>query len=108
MVLLYIFLLFDKIVIVNKLTFCGVIKVLNVYICVGSSCHLKGSYQIIKKFQELIKENNLESEVVLKASFCLGNCTKGVSIKVEEEIIGGITPENVVEKFEEHILKKVW
>lgn len=80
---------------------------LNVYICVGSSCHLKGSYQIMKKFQELIKEKNLENKVELKASFCLGNCTNGVSIKVGEEIIGNITPENAEKKFEEYILKKV-
>lgn len=80
---------------------------LSVYICVGSSCHLKGSYQIMKIFQDIIKEMHLEDKVELKASFCLGNCTKGVSIKVGEEIIGNITPENAKEKFKEYILMRV-
>lgn len=80
---------------------------LSVYICVGSSCHLKGSYQIMKIFQEIIKEKNLEEKVELKASFCLGNCINGVSIKVNDEIFGDLKPENAREKFDEYILKKV-
>ena len=44
-------------------------------VCVGSSCHLKGSYDVIQKLQKLIAENNLEDKVTLKASFCLGNCS---------------------------------
>ncbi|SKA95057.1 NADH dehydrogenase subunit E [Caloramator quimbayensis] len=80
---------------------------LSVYICVGSSCHLKGSYQIMKIFQEIIKEKKLEEKVELKASFCLGNCTNGVSIKVDDVIFGNLTPENAREKFDEYILKKV-
>ncbi|MDO6354682.1 NAD(P)H-dependent oxidoreductase subunit E [Caloramator sp. CAR-1] len=80
---------------------------LSVYICVGSSCHLKGSYQIMKIFQEIIKEKNLEEKVELKASFCLGNCINGVSIKVNDEIFGDLKSENAREKFDEYILKKV-
>ncbi|MBZ4663024.1 MAG: (2Fe-2S) ferredoxin protein [Caloramator sp.] len=80
---------------------------ISVHICVGSSCHLKGSYQIIKIFQEIIKKKNLEEKIDLKASFCLSNCTKGVSIKVNDEIFGDINTENAKEKFDEYILKKV-
>ncbi|MCX7884755.1 MAG: NAD(P)H-dependent oxidoreductase subunit E [Caloramator sp.] len=80
---------------------------ISVYICVGSSCHLKGSYQIMKIFQEIIKEKNLENKVELKASFCLGDCINGVSIKVEDKIFGNITPENAKDKFNEYVLKRV-
>lgn len=72
---------------------------LQVYICVGSSCHLKGSYYIIKTFQNLIKKNNLEERVEIKASFCLEHCTRGVSARVGEEFIEGLTPANAEEKF---------
>lgn len=78
-----------------------------VSICVGSSCHLKGSYQIIRIFQELIKKNGLENKVELKASFCLGRCTKGVSVKVNEEFVDELTMSNAEAKFEKHICKKV-
>ena len=80
---------------------------LEVYICVGSSCHLRGSYLIIKTFQELIKKNRLEDKVELKASFCLGYCTQGVSVKIGEELIGGFTPSNAEEKFKEYVLDRL-
>lgn len=80
---------------------------LDVYICVGSSCHLKGSYQIITRFQEMVRKYNLEDKVELKASFCLGHCTKGVSVKVSDEFIEGLTITNAEEKFKEYILDRV-
>ena len=76
-------------------------------ICVGSSCHLKGSYQIIQIFQELVKKNKLEDKVELKASFCLGRCTKGVSVKVDNDFIDELTIVNAVEKFEEYVLRRL-
>ncbi len=80
---------------------------IRVSICVGSSCHLKGSYQIIKMFEELIHTHNLEDKVELKASFCLGRCTNGVSVNVEDIPLEGVTTINAKDMFEEHILKKV-
>jgi NADH:ubiquinone oxidoreductase subunit E len=80
---------------------------LQVFICVGSSCHLKGSYQIIKSFEELIKEKKLDDQVELKASFCLGHCTKGVSVKVEDEFIEGLNITNVKEMFEKYIVRRL-
>lgn len=80
---------------------------LDVYICVGSSCHLKGSYQIITKFQQLLKKYHLEDSVELKASFCLGHCTKGVSVKIGDRFIEGLTIANAEDKFREYILNRV-
>ncbi len=53
-----------------------------VSVCVGSSCHMKGSYQVIKTFTELIKQNHLENIVTLKASFCMGKCLEGIACTV--------------------------
>jgi NADH:ubiquinone oxidoreductase subunit E len=78
-----------------------------IYICVGSSCHLKGSYQIIQIFEEQIRKNRLENKVELKASFCLGRCTKGVSVKVDDEFIEDLTIANASEKFVEYVLGRV-
>ncbi len=80
---------------------------LQIYICVGSSCHIKGSYQIIKAFEELIQKNGLKDKVELKASFCLGHCTKGVSVKVGDEFIENLTLTNVNEKFEEYVVRRL-
>ena len=79
---------------------------MNVLICVGSSCHLKGSYDVIKAFQSLVKEHGLEDEVTLSASFCMGHCTQGVGLKVDDEYVEGLTRENPKEIFEKYILAK--
>ena len=76
-------------------------------VCVGSSCHLKGSYDVIQKLQKLIAENNLEDKVTLKASFCLGNCSNGVSMRIDGEVVSNANPENIEDIFKEQILVKV-
>lgn len=81
---------------------------MNVYVCVGSSCHLKGSYKIIELMKENIEKNALEEKVSLSAAFCLGKCTSGgVTIKVDEEIVSGVSPENFSEIFKEYVLDRV-
>ena len=76
-------------------------------VCVGSSCHLKGSYDVIQKLQKLIAENNLEDKVTLKASFCLGNCSNGVSMRIDGKVVSNAHPENIEDIFKEQILVKV-
>ncbi len=80
---------------------------MNVYVCVGSSCHLKGSYKIIELMKEYVEKNNLEDKVNIAAAFCLGKCTSGVTVKVDDEIICGVSPENFNDIFNEHILQKL-
>lgn len=76
-------------------------------ICIGSACHLKGSYLVIKKFKELLEEHHLTTEVELKSSFCLGACGKGVSIRLDGTDIYSITPETVETFFNEKVLMKL-
>ncbi|NPV54580.1 MAG: (2Fe-2S) ferredoxin domain-containing protein [Firmicutes bacterium] len=76
----------------------------NILVCVGSSCHLKGAYDVIKAFQSLIREHDLAGEVELGATFCLEHCAEGITIKVDDEIITGVTPDRAVGVFEERIL----
>lgn len=76
-------------------------------VCVGSSCHLKGSYDVIQKLKSIIEERNLENKIELKASFCLGNCSNGVSMNVDGEPIQNVTPENIEEIFNEKIMSRM-
>jgi NADH:ubiquinone oxidoreductase subunit E len=80
---------------------------LDIYICVGSSCHLKGSFQIITCFQKLIKDNHLENQVELKASFCMGHCTTGVCVKIGEVFYGDVAIVNAESFFNEKVIKEV-
>ena len=72
-------------------------------VCIGSSCHLKGSYDVVQELQKLIAENNLEDKVVIKASFCLGECTKGVSVKIDDGPVLAVKKETVPDFFKEYI-----
>lgn len=79
-----------------------------VQICVGSSCHIKGSQQIIELLQKTIAENGLENDITLAGSFCTGRCNRyGVTITVDDDIYPSITPENFNEFFRDKILNPI-
>ena len=79
---------------------------MDVSICIGSACHLKGSYDIIAKLKELIAENKMEDMVNIKATFCLGNCKEAVSVKIEDTVYS-VQPEKTESFFHTVICKKV-
>lgn len=76
-----------------------------IQICVGSSCHLKGSPEIVELLQNAVAENNLSDEITLAGSFCIGKCNRvGVTVQVDDDIHTGITKENFKEFFKENVL----
>ncbi len=78
-----------------------------IQVCVGSSCHLKGSAEIVELFQNAILENRLDREITLAGSFCIGKCNRiGVTVQVDDDIHTGITKENFKEFFNEKVLAK--
>ena len=79
-----------------------------VQVCVGSSCHLKGSPEIVELLQNAVTEYHLEDEGTLAGSFCIGKCNRiGVTIQVDDDIHVGVTKENFKEFFETNILNKL-
>ncbi len=79
---------------------------IKVTVCIGSSCHIKGSRQVVEQLQNLIAEHNVGDKVELGGTFCMGNCQQGVCVTVDEEF-HSVTPENVVEFFNTAVLAKV-
>ncbi|MCI5773517.1 MAG: (2Fe-2S) ferredoxin domain-containing protein [Erysipelotrichaceae bacterium] len=65
-------------------------------ICIGSSCYVKGSNQVVKIVNDLIKENSWEDKVEVKGSFCMQACQGklGLGIKINGEIIEGVNLQN--------------
>jgi len=80
---------------------------MNIYICVGSSCHIKGSYDIIQLMKEAIAEHQLEEKITLSAAFCLGRCTDGVSVKINDDIVCGVSRESFPEFFKDYVLTRI-
>ncbi len=79
---------------------------IKVSICIGSSCHLKGSRQIVEELQFLVAEHSLKDKVELSGKFCMGNCQNGVSVKVNDEI-HSLSPDKTKEFFNNQILTRV-
>ena len=79
---------------------------MKVTVCIGSSCHIKGSRQVVEQLQYLISKYNLTDKVELAGTFCMGKCQHGVCVTVNEEFFS-VTPEGVEEFFNDNIIKKV-
>lgn len=72
-------------------------------ICIGSACHLKGSYQAIQRMKELLQQHGLTEQVELKSSFCLGACGKGVSIRLKGVDIHSVNIDDLDAFFDTHV-----
>lgn len=79
---------------------------MKITVCIGSSCHIKGSRQVVEKLQYYIKENNLGDDVELAGTFCMGRCQQGVCVSVDGKVFS-VTPENVRDFFNENVLKNI-
>lgn len=80
---------------------------LTIHVCIGSSCHLKGSYHVINKLQDLIEKRNVGDQVTVKAALCLGQCADAVSVKIEDGEVHQVKDENLVPFFDTHVMIKV-
>ena len=79
---------------------------MKVTVCIGSSCHIKGSRQVVEQLQYLISKNGLKDKVSLNGTFCMGKCQQGVCVTVEDQIFS-VSPETVNEFFEKEIKAKL-
>lgn len=79
---------------------------MKVTVCIGSSCHLKGSRQVVEQLQNLISEHHAKDQIELGGTFCMGQCQRGVCVSVDD-VIYSVTPETVGDFFNEQILGKL-
>ena len=76
---------------------------MKITICIGSSCHVKGSRQVLERLQTLIAENKIGDKIELSGTFCVGQCQKGVCVLIDEELYS-VTPDSVEEFFNNSVL----
>lgn len=79
---------------------------MKVTVCIGSSCHIKGSRQVVEQLQELISKENVGDKVDLSGRFCMNNCQKGVCVSIDDEVYS-VTVEEVPEFFEKNIMERL-
>ena len=79
---------------------------MKVTVCIGSSCHIKGSRSVVEQLQHLIAENNLGDKVDLGGTFCMGKCQQGVCVTVDDAFFS-VTPDTVTDFFEKEVKAKL-
>lgn len=79
---------------------------MKITVCIGSSCHIKGSRQVVEQLQYWINENNLGDKVELEGTFCMSKCQQGVCVTLDG-VFHSVTPESVKEFFENEVLAKL-
>ncbi len=79
---------------------------MKVTVCIGSSCHLKGSRQVVEQLQKNIADSNIGDKIELAGTFCMSKCQQGVCVTVDDEFFS-VTPDTVDDFFNREILAKV-
>lgn len=79
---------------------------MKITVCIGSSCHIKGSRKVVEELQYLVKENDLGDKIELGGTFCMGKCQQGVCVTIDDEF-HSVTPETVEDFFKKEVLTKV-
>ena len=79
---------------------------MKVTVCIGSSCHIKGSRPVVEKLQELIDQENLNGKIELSGTFCMGKCQQGVCVTVDGAFFS-VSPGTVSSFFEKEMKARV-
>ena len=79
---------------------------MKITVCIGSSCHIKGSRQVVEQRQQLISDNGLSDKVELGGTFCMGKCQQGVCVTVDDNF-HSVTPDTVDSFFKQEVLARV-
>lgn len=80
--------------------------IMKITVCIGSSCHIKGSRQVADKLQQLITKHNLKRKIDLGGAFCMGHCQDGVCVTVNGGFYS-VTPDNIEDFFYNKILPEL-
>lgn len=76
---------------------------MKITVCIGSSCHIKGSRQVVERLQYLISENKLGDKVELSGTFCMGKCQEGVCVTADDKFFS-VSPDTVDDFFKNNVL----
>lgn len=79
---------------------------MKITVCIGSSCHLKGSRLIVDKLQKLIGEKGLDGNVEMAGQFCMGDCMHGVNVTLDGEKFS-VSPDTVSAFFTDEVLPRL-
>ena len=79
---------------------------MTITICIGSSCHLKGSREVVETLQREIAAHKLEDRINLTGAFCMGNCVNGVNVKLDGELFS-VQPDTAQAFFDNEVMSRL-
>ena len=79
---------------------------MKITVCIGSSCHIKGSRQVVETLNGLIGEYNVTDKVELGGTFCMGKCQQSVCVAIENEIFS-VSPDTAESFFKNEVLVRL-
>jgi NADH:ubiquinone oxidoreductase subunit E len=56
----------------------------------GSSCFSRGNKELVLFVKEYLKKNHLDDRVILRGARCLGHCSNGPAIIINDRIIDNV------------------
>jgi len=79
----------------------------HVLVCGGTGCTSSNSGKIIEKFNEYLKENNIDKEVNVVRTGCFGLCAQGPIVVVYPEgaMYTRVSPDDISEIVSEHLVR---
>lgn len=80
-------------------------KKLNINVCFGTSCMLKGSQKLLKQILEYVETMDFKDYVGVDASFCFEKCSKGPVVRIGGQTIEKCSIELAETAIEEEIKK---
>ncbi|MBR1685308.1 MAG: (2Fe-2S) ferredoxin domain-containing protein [Clostridia bacterium] len=79
---------------------------MDITVCIGSSCHIKGARPVVEQLQDLIAQHALGDQIKLSGAFCMGKCQQGVCVTVDGELFS-VSPDGVLPFFERSVLGRL-
>jgi len=73
---------------------------LQISVCVGTSCMVRGSQNLLQLLVRFVEDQGLQNDVDIRATFCFEMCDRGPTIAVGDEVIEKCTFEKAVEALE--------
>ena len=73
---------------------------LPITLCFGTSCLIRGAQKIMNQLSHYVRDNALEDEVMITATFCHERCQRGPVVSVGDLIIEKATSEKVIQAVE--------
>ena len=71
-----------------------------VSVCVGTSCHLRGSQKLLKELLHHVEDHDLGEEVEIRATFCMEACDRGPTVRVAGHVQNRATLDSIKELVE--------